>query len=80
MANLVASSAAAELSLAAESHADHARLIVNARVAVSPNSLSAIVQEQVAMLAAAHGICCELGQVQSFRPGRPVPIHRLPVA
>jgi G3E family GTPase len=79
-ANLVASDAAAELSVAANSHAEHARLIVNARVAVSPKLLSAIVQEQIAILAAKHDISCELGQVQSFRPGRPVPTHRLPVA
>lgn len=76
VANLISSDTPAELSLPSNSQPREADVVVNARVATSPEAL----QQQVA--AAVQGACAALGatptfrQTQSFRPGRPVPTHR----
>jgi hypothetical protein len=51
-------------------------VVINARVATSPETLRGLMQEAV------HQVCRQLGaqatfaQTLSFRPGRPVPTHR----
>jgi len=77
VANLVSNDLPAELSLPAECHTSAADLVVNARVATDPKTLEREVRTVV------EGACAELSaelnwrQIQSFRPGRPVPTHRL---
>lgn len=80
VANLVSSDSPAELSLPSNCQVKQADVVVNARVATSPEEL----QEQVE--AAVRCVCEDLGaevefrQTQSFRPGRPVPTHRFSAA
>lgn len=76
IANLVSSDAPAELSVASEVDVSKAEIIINARVAASPEELESLVAEAVNQVAAAHGLSHELSGVQCFRPGRPLPTHR----
>ncbi|HET6880573.1 MAG TPA: GTP-binding protein [Pirellulales bacterium] len=80
IANLVSSDARAELSLASGALTPSAELTVNARVAVAPELLGELVQNEVQALGAQHRLCCRLNDLQSFRPGRPVPTHRMEVS
>ena len=77
VANLVSSSVQTELSLKSEIRCQRADVLVNARVAAEPAVLQRIVEVAVAELQAAHEMSLELRNVQSFRPGKPVPTHRL---
>jgi Ni2+-binding GTPase involved in maturation of urease and hydrogenase len=79
VANLVSRAGRPELSLASNCQAREFDLIVNARVAAPPEQLEALVREAVARGAASHGAAAEFRQTQSFRPGRPVPTHRVSV-
>ena len=76
VANLVGSSVESELSLASEIKTQNADLLVNARVAASPEDLEAIVHKVTARLATELGIQLTVGNMQSFRPGKPEPTHR----
>ena len=76
VANLVGSSVEAELSLASEIKPTSADLLVNARVAVDPDQLSAIVQSVTEQLANELNLTLTVGNIQSFRPGKPEPTHR----
>jgi Ni2+-binding GTPase involved in maturation of urease and hydrogenase len=75
--NLISSENQPELSLASNCDVKSFDLIVNARVVCDPKTL----EEQV--LAAVNAACEALGATpdfratQSFRPGRPVPTHRI---
>ena len=51
-------------------------IVVNARVAIDPETLQAEVEKVVQAVAEKHGLKVEFHQTQSFRPGRPVPTHR----
>lgn len=77
VANLVSSDSASELSLESGVKTPQAELIVNARVAIAPEMLQEAVQEAVATLAVANGAEAILHSIRSFRPGRPVPTHRV---
>jgi Ni2+-binding GTPase involved in maturation of urease and hydrogenase len=77
VANLVSSWTPAELSLPSQGRVREADLIVNARVALDPVVLEAHVRDAVAEAAAKMNLSVAFGQTQSFRPGRPVPTHRL---
>jgi hypothetical protein len=77
VANLVSSDSPAELSLPSGCHAETADVIVNARVATAPDVLRQLVQQAVSEACDASGAEVDLRQVQSFRPGRPEPTHRL---
>lgn len=79
IANLVGSEAAAELSLASEIKTTAAELIVNARVAVDPVDLEAVVTRAVVQVANEFGVSGEIAGMQRFRPGRPTPTHRMGV-
>jgi Ni2+-binding GTPase involved in maturation of urease and hydrogenase len=52
-----------------------AQLTVNARVALGPEALEAIVRAAIAEVAGA-ALCAEITHLESFRPGRPQPTHR----
>lgn len=77
VANLVSSWTPAELSLPSHCQVREANVIVNARVALDPAALEQLVQATVIEVAAAVGATPAFRQTQSFRPGRPVPTHRL---
>ncbi|MEL7496910.1 MAG: GTP-binding protein [Planctomycetota bacterium] len=77
VANLVSSSVSSELSLASEIKTTGADILVNARVAASPEQLEAIVREVTSMQATEMGIQLTVGNMQSFRPGKPEPTHRV---
>lgn len=77
VANLVSSQSAPELSLASGKTVREARLIVNARVAVDPATLEALVSSAVEAACAGRGATTRWQETKSFRPGRPVPTHRL---
>jgi hypothetical protein len=77
IANLVGSGIGVELSLASHATVDSAVLTVNARVAIAPETLTEIVASEAAALAEDHQLKHEVREMQSFRPGRPVPTHRM---
>jgi len=79
VANLVGSGADVELSRSAGVETDRAEIVINARVAIDPDRLSEIVEAQVAGLATDHGWAYRIEHLQCFRPGRPVPTHRMPL-
>lgn len=79
IANLVSAEAEVELSLASGARAAAAEFTVNARVAIDPELLAEQVAKAVARLAEQHGLDAEISNLQSFRPGRPLPTHRLPL-
>lgn len=76
VANLVSRDAPAELSLPSHCRTRTAEIVVNARVATSPESLEALAEEAVQGAAAALGATVEPLTSRSLRPGRPVPTHR----
>ena len=77
VANLVSSSVEAELSLKSDIKCQKADLLVNARVAADPDLLRKVVEASVGQLESDYGISLQLGNIQSFRPGKPEPTHRL---
>ena len=80
VANLVSSAGKPELSLPSGERAEWFDLIVNARVALAPETLEKLVREAVPAACAAVGAEATLIGVQSFRPGRPTPTHRYAAA
>ncbi len=76
VANRVGSASETELSLASEIKTLSADLLVNARVASSPELLESIVSQVASALASELNIVLAVGQMQSFRPGKPEPTHR----
>ena len=76
IANLVSSAATAELSIASGAVASSADLVINARVASAPDTLSRVIEQVISDTADEFGLCVEFADVQSFRPERPVPTHR----
>jgi Ni2+-binding GTPase involved in maturation of urease and hydrogenase len=77
VANLVSSEGEAELSLASEIFTAQADLLVNARVATDPDTLERIVNSVAKELQAEKGVRLSVGSMQSFRPGKPEPTHRM---
>lgn len=79
IANLVSADARVELSLASGASAKSAEFTVNARVAIDPETLSAQLSQATGQLAELYSLTYEIADLQSFRPGRPMPTHRLPL-
>ena len=79
IANLVSSSEGVELSIASGADVSAAELTVNARVAIDPARLSELVESEAIGLVEAKGLSCAVTDLQSFRPGRPMPTHRMPL-
>ncbi|MCA9018226.1 MAG: cobalamin biosynthesis protein P47K, partial [Planctomycetaceae bacterium] len=76
VANLVSNDSEPKLSLASDCTVNEVDLIVNARVACDPESLTEQVTQVLQNCAQALQGKLEFRQTQSFRPGRPVPTHR----
>lgn len=77
VANLVSREAVAELSLPSRARVCSAQVVVNARVAIDPEVLQDAVTQVVEGACRDHHATCRWQQVQSLRPGRPVPTHRI---
>jgi len=77
VANLVSSSSPPELSLPSRGEVREAQLVVNARVATAPEILTEHVERAVEAACRERGAVAAFEQTQSFRPGRPVPTHRI---
>jgi hypothetical protein len=82
VANLVSSFSQPELSLPSHGKVRQAQLVVNARVATAPETLTEQVERAVHEVCESVGAKATFQQTQAFRPGRPVPTHRIlePVA
>lgn len=80
VANLVSSASTPELSLASAGEVREFDLIVNARVAASPELLEQKVRAEVEAACRAAGARGTVRTLQSFRPGRPMPTHRYETA
>ncbi len=77
VANLVSRHSPAELSLPSNCNVTSADVIVNARVACDPDELRSTVLAIVTEVVQTMGATAEFRNTQSFRPGRPVPTHRV---
>jgi hypothetical protein len=76
VANLVSSDTAAVLSLASNTRTCRADTVVNARVAVDPQTLEHHVRTAVQETCRSLDAAAEFLRTQSFRPGRPNPTYR----
>lgn len=77
VANLVSSDSEPRLSLASSHQAKNVDLVINARVAVAPELLTEVIRNSLTEVCQDFGIQAKINTLQSFRPGRPVPTHRL---
>ncbi len=77
VANLISNEDRPVLSLASNWHGAEVDLVVNARVATSPEELELIVRDALVAQASAVGANIDIRSLQCFRPGRPVPTHRM---
>ncbi len=77
VANLISSDTPAVLSLPSNCTTKTADVVVNARVALSPEELQEQVEAAVNTASARRDATATIHQTQSFRPGRPVPTHRM---
>ncbi len=77
VANAVSSFTLPELSLPSGYSAERADVVVNARVATAPERLEELVREQITTICSRFGASATIDTMQSFRPGRPVPTHRI---
>lgn len=80
VANLVSNATGPELSLPSSAATRNASVVVNARVATDPADLEQIVREELSAVCQSRNVHHEIVSLQSFRPGRPVPTHRLKVS
>lgn len=76
VANLISRDQVPELSLPSNCRVREFDLIVNARVATSPEELEEAVRSVIVEACSAAGASAEFRQTQCFRPGRPTPTHR----
>jgi hypothetical protein len=76
VANVIDKDHPPQLSLASRRAASQVSLVINARVAIAPDALTQIVQSAL-QKAAPPETRIDRQQWQSFRPGRPVPTHRI---
>jgi G3E family GTPase len=75
--NVVSNKGAPVLSLASAAMATQIHMVINARVAIDPEQLAEIVREALDDVSAATMVEVEIAAIQYFRPGRPVPTHRI---
>lgn len=75
--NLISNLEPPQLSLASKGQVERAHLVVNARVAISPEELTEHVEQALSIAARSSRATARIVALQSFRPGRPVPTHRL---
>lgn len=77
VANLVSSANEPVLSLASDAMATRFEVVINARVGIDPDQLAQIVRQSLADLADQNVMATDVATMQHFRPGRPVPTHRI---
>lgn len=77
VANLVSNSSPPVLSLPANVRTRSANVVVNARVAIDPETLAKLVSDTLRLEADRLAGSARINTLQSFRPGRPVPTHRI---
>ena len=77
MANLISSFTEPAVSLASHCRTRQAEIVINARVAVDPETLTNLVRAALAQEAEKIGATVKINTLQSLRPGRPVPTHRI---
>jgi Ni2+-binding GTPase involved in maturation of urease and hydrogenase len=77
VSNLVSNSGRPTLSLPSMWKGREVDLVVNARVAIAPEVLESIVRSALADEAKNAKADAHIASLQCFRPGRPVPTHRL---
>lgn len=77
VSNLVSNSGQPVLSLPSMWKGREVDLVVNARVAVAPEVLESIVRSALADESKNAKSAAQIASIQCFRPGRPVPTHRL---
>lgn len=77
VANLISNSTQPVLSLPSNWRGTNFDMVLNARVAIDPAKLESIVREAIEAQAESHLLQADTHALQCFRPGRPVPTHRL---
>lgn len=77
VANSVSSFTQPVLSLPSKHSTQSANLVVNARVATNPTMLEESVVSIMKQVSQTYSADFEMETLQSFRPGRPVPTHRI---
>lgn len=77
VANLISSSTEPQLSIGSKAQTARAEIVINARVAIDPDTLTQTVRESLNDVCSQFGVVETINTLQSFRPGRPVPTHRL---
>jgi Ni2+-binding GTPase involved in maturation of urease and hydrogenase len=77
VANSVSSVDGPVLSLPSGWQGTEIELVVNARVAIAPEKLTELVHASLTQLASQFSCQITVRSLQSFRPGRPVPTHRI---
>ncbi|MCH2179912.1 MAG: cobalamin biosynthesis protein P47K [Mariniblastus sp.] len=77
VANLVSSQNDPQLSLPSHCKTRTANVVVNARVAIDPECLTELTRNAIQLMAVPIGADAHITTLQSFRPGRPVPTHRI---
>lgn len=75
--NVVSNSGGPVLSLASDALSTQIHMVINARVAIDPDQLADIVREVLNDVSNAESLALDIAAIQFFRPGRPVPTHRI---
>jgi hypothetical protein len=78
--NVVRTSAAPELAFALDAGLDAGELTINLRAEAEPERLEAIVRAALASVAGRFAASIVPGHLERFRPGRPVPTHRMSIS
>lgn len=78
VANLISNETQPVLSLSSQWSGVAFDLVLNARVAMDPVDLEALIREALKAEAGSGGGSADIHTLQCFRPGRPEPTHRLP--
>ena len=76
-ANLVSGDRAPELAQSLSDDLTHGQLVINLRAEADPELLRVAVEGALAEVAAAVRFSATINHRESFRPGRPVPTHRM---
>ncbi len=76
VANLVSSQSKTMLSMSSEASARELELIINARVRLDPAELKSFVVATLDSVVESYSATYTVKQLESFRPGRPVPTYR----
>jgi hypothetical protein len=65
------------LAFSLEAQVSDGEVTINLRAETEPERLESAVRTAVAEMASASGITVTITQLERFRPGRPVPTHRM---